>query len=452
MAAPIDLSNLPQDTCPLCRQRALTFSENTLRCGHCQSVAELDAQTNRIRYITVDSKFSHLEASLKQNWHSRRQIFELTTRPLPSVIFLPIILSLTALCVLLGGIAAMLAIRPSHMSSRNLISTAYSRTDTSTGSTPTTTISALMSPTGEITTTIEIATPDPQLTGTLVVSVVSIETPTIAPTPEVVATPPAVTPPATPIVDPTRNPDRPTALPTGTALPRTNTPVPTSATRVIALTPTTIGQSSPLATPTRAVITATGTVTLSITIVGATATLTATTVASTQTPTATPVGQIATPTATATNTPASPTETVIYSGTFPSGTIGRSVLLSNFIQISDIKIKGDSSFNEGDEYIDLLNPTTQNVNMSFWRMRINDVSVYYLPGNSAASQNFAIPAGQGCRIYTGNVNTQQVPAPYNWCGTQSFLVTIQTTGLYQNEHGTVEILDEVGKVVARFTY
>ena len=90
--------------------------------------------------------------------------------------------------------------------------------------------------------------------------------------------------------------------------------------------------------------------------------------------------------------------------------------------------------------------------MSFWRLRVNGLAAYYIPGNAAASQNFAIPAGQGCRIYTGNVNTQAVPSPYNWCGTQSFLVTSSATGLYVNDHGTVELLDESSNVMAKFEY
>ncbi len=126
-------------------------------------------------------------------------------------------------------------------------------------------------------------------------------------------------------------------------------------------------------------------------------------------PTATPKPP-ATPTA-------SPGQTVVFSGTAPSGQVGRSVVVSNFIQISDIKVKGDLYLNEGDEYIDLLNRNqSQTVSMPFWRLRVNGVLTHFIPGGAAASQNFAIPAGQGCRIYTGYVITQQVPAPYNWCG------------------------------------
>ncbi len=439
MNAPIDLSNIPQDTCPLCRQRALTLSAGILRCSNCTSVAELDAQTNRIRYSSVsvnDERLSDIEDTLKQNWLSRQQLFALTTRPLPAVVFLPIILSLLALCVLLGVIGSVLAIRPSLMTSRNLIEAAYSKSLTSEiTQTITVTSTILMSSTGDITATAEISGDIQKLTETLVVQ---IETPTLlattAPEPPVDASTVTRPPPVT----------QPVNRPTETALPATNTPIPTSATRAIVLTATTLGASSPIRTPTvvpGATVTATTNPTSTLqptSAVLATASITPSPTITTGTPSASPT----------------PTETVVFSGTAPSGQLGRSVILSNFIQISDIKVKGDSSFNEGDEYIDLLNRNqTQPVSMARWQLRVNRGAPYFIPGNAAAdSENFAIPAGQGCRIYTSNVNTQQIPAPYNWCGQRSFQATLPPFGLYPNEHGIIEILDETGKVVASFTY
>ena len=439
MNAPIDLSNIPQDTCPLCRQRALTLSAGILRCSNCTSVAELDAQTNRIRYSSVsvnDERFSDIEDTLKQNWLSRQQLFALTTRPLPAVVFLPIILSLLALCVLLGVIGSVLAIRPSLMTSRNLIEAAYSKSLTSDiTQTITVTSTILMSSTGDIAATAEISGDIQKVTGTLVVQ---IETPTLlattAPEPPVDASTVTRPPPVT----------QPVNRPTETALPATNTPIPTSATRAIVLTATTLGASSPIRTPTvvsGATVTATANPTSTLqptSTVLATASITPSSIIASITPGPSPT----------------PTETVVFSGTAPSGQPGRSVILANFIQISDIKVKGDQSFNEGDEYIDLLNLNqTQTVSMARWKLRVNGVATYFLPGNAAAdSENFAIPAGQGCRIYTSNVNTQQIPAPYNWCGQRSFQATLPPFGLYPNEHGIIEILDETGKVVASFTY
>ena len=444
MNAPIDLSNIPQDTCPLCRQRALTLSAGILRCSNCTSVAELDAQTNRIRYSSVsvnDERFSDIEDTLKQNWLSRQQLFALTTRPLPAVVFLPIILSLLALCVLLGVIGSVLAIRPSLMTSRNLIEAAYSKSLTSEiTQTITVTSTILMSSTGDITATAEISGDIQKLTGTLVVQ---IETPTLlattAPEPPVDASTVTRPPPVT----------QPVNRPTETALPATNTPIPTSATRAIVLTATTLGASSPIRTPT--------------VVPGATVTAT-TNPTSTLQPTSTVLANASiTPSPTiTTGTPSAsptPTETVVFSGTAITGdTAGRSVILSNSIQISGIKVKGDAS-NEIDEYIDLLNPTTQTVSMARWQLRVRvsvSVSVsgatsYYLPGNAADSGNLALRDGQGCRIYTGNVQTQ-VPAPYGWCGPRSFSVTSLSIGIYPNERGTIEILDETSKVVASFTY
>ena len=434
MTAPLDLSNIPQDTCPLCRQRTLTFSENTLRCNNCGSVAEMDAQTHRIRYITTSEQFADLVDNLKQNWLSRRQLFELTTRPLPSVVFLPIILSLLALCVLLGVVASVLAIRPSLMTTRNLIESAYSQTITPTTQLLITeTLPALMSPVAEITVTTAITDPAPELTSTLIVSV---ETP--QPTPVVSENLPTTPPEIATTPTPQTNRATPTQLPA------TNTAVPTTATRVIALTPTTLGQSSPIATLSQAPnpLTVTLTATAPISAPVATSTITA---ALDLTPSPSPSPTL---------TPGvSPSVTVIFSGTFPSGTVGRSILLSNFIQISDVKIKGDPSFKEGDEYIDLLNSnTTQTVSMSLWRIRVNGVAEHYIPGNASASQSFTLLPGQGCRIYTGSVNTQQVPAPYNYCSAQSFFVTSSSIGLYTNDHGSIDILDENNKVVASFTY
>ena len=438
MNAPIDLSNIPQDTCPLCRQRALTLSAGILRCSNCNSVAELDAQTNRIRYSSVsvnDERFSDIEDTLKQNWLSRQQLFALTTRPLPAVVFLPIILSLLALCVLLGVIGSVLAIRPSLMTSRNLIEAAYSKSLTSDiTQTITVTSAILMSSTGDITATAEISGDIQKLTGTLVVQ---IETPTLlattAPEPPVDASTVTRPPPVT----------QPVNRPTETALPATNTPIPTSATRAIVLTATTLGASSPIRTPT--------------VVSGATVTATANPTSTLQ-PTSTVLATVSiTPSSTiTTGTPSAsptPTETVVFSGTAPSGQPGRSVILANFIQISDIKVKGDPSFNEGDEYIDLRNLNqTQTVSMARWKLRVNGVATYFLPGNAAASESFAIPPDQGCRIYTGNVQTQvPAPAPYGWCGPRSFTVN-NPEGLYTNERGIIEILDETGKVVASFMY
>ena len=438
MNAPIDLSNIPQDTCPLCRQRALTLSAGILRCSNCNSVAELDAQTNRIRYSSVsvnDERFSDIEDTLKQNWLSRQQLFALTTRPLPAVVFLPIILSLLALCVLLGVIGSVLAIRPSLMTSRNLIEAAYSKSLTSDiTQTITVTSAILMSSTGDITATAEISGDIQKLTGTLVVQ---IETPTLlattAPEPPVDASTVTRPPPVT----------QPVNRPTETALPATNTPIPTSATRAIVLTATTLGASSPIRTPT--------------VVSGATVTATANPTSTLQ-PTSTVLATVSiTPSSTiTTGTPSAsptPTETVVFSGTAPSGQPGRSVILANFIQISDIKVKGDPSFNEGDEYIDLRNLNqTQTVSMARWKLRVNGVATYFLPGNAAASESFAIPPDQGCRIYTGNVQTQvPAPVPYGWCGPRSFTVN-NPEGLYTNERGIIEILDDTGKVVASFMY
>lgn len=438
MNAPIDLSNIPQDTCPLCRQRALTLSAGILRCSNCNSVAELDAQTNRIRYSLVsvnDERFSDIEDTLKQNWLSRQQLFALTTRPLPAVVFLPIILSLLALCVLLGVIGSVLAIRPSLMTSRNLIEAAYSKSlNSEITQTITVTSTVLMSSTGDITATAEISGDIQKLTGTLVVQ---IETPTLLATtaPELPVDASTVTrpPPAT----------QPVNRPTETALPATNTPIPTSATRAILLTATTLGASSPIRTPTvlpGATVTATTNPTSTLqptSAVLATASITPSPTITTGTPSAAPT----------------PTETVVFSGTAPSGQPGRSVILSNFIQISDIKVKGDAS-NEIDEYIDLRNRNqTQSVSMARWHLRVNGVATYFIPGNAAASETFAILPDQGCRIYTGNVQTQvPVPTPYGWCGSRSFSVISSSIGLYPNERGIIEILDETGKVVASFMY
>jgi len=443
----VDLRNTPHDTCPLCRQQALTLSDNLLRCSSCQSVAELDPASHRIKYITVAPEYQEFESALKQDWLSRRQVFDLTTRPLPVVVFLPIILSLLALCILLGTVGAVLAIRPSLMNTRALIEAAYAPTaDLTANPVVSVTEEALQSPlsTGEVTDTLTAeASPNPNPTvegdGALPTATIQTQTSIETKTPEglpglFTETPSGNAPPSQP----------PTA--TFTPLPATNTPIPTSGTRIVGLTP---GQTSPLATPT---FSANGS---TLTPTPNSAQLTQTPATATATPTATQVGA-ATATSTVTPNPLTPsptpTETVIFSGTFPSGTAGRSILQSNFIVIADVKVKGDPSFNEGDEYIDLRNNSDlQSVTMIHWKIRINNGASYFIP-NESASASFSIPPQQGCRIYTGSVSSQNTPPPYNWCGPQSLGSPTSTTGVYTNDHGTIEILDESGKTVASFTY
>ena len=105
----------PPDTCPLCKQRTLSLEEGVLRCTHCQAEAQLDATTRQVRYTSIPQPYAQFEEALKDKWLTRRETFEATElKPLPTVVFFPIIVSLLALCALFGLIGVVLAVRPWH--------------------------------------------------------------------------------------------------------------------------------------------------------------------------------------------------------------------------------------------------------------------------------------------------------------------------------------------------
>lgn len=381
-----------------------------LKCNNCAAEAQLDAATRQVRYTAIPKAYAQFEGALKDKWLTRRETFELTElKPLPTVVFFPIIISLVALCALFGLIGIVLAVRPGMGATRQIIDDAYARQNVQDGvNLPV--ASPLATPlTPTLTTTAEISL-TPGVSGTVEVTSVMV----LTPTPESGLTPtaPPAAPPAapatpTPTLPPPNIPTRPPTFtpvpppPSAPTVPAVPTPIPTA-------TPV---QSSPLATP-----------------------------LATNTPTATPVpGQAATLTPT-------PTGTGTSTAT-PSAPQNGAVLITGTVAISNVLFQGTTTFNEVDEYIDLFNRGTVGVPLSGFKLRVGQ-GLYALPAG------LQVLAGQGCRIYTGLGNNVDAPAPFNSCGSrQSFNINGNPTGIWPNSPGTrVELLDAANVVVAYFSY
>ena len=404
----MDVSNYPPDMCPLCRQRALALDGTTLDCTSCHAKAEFDGGTRRIRYTSVPKRFEQFEAALQDTWLSRAEAFEATElKPLPAVVFFPVIVSLLALCALFGLIGVVLAVRPSAGTTREIIEDAYARqfglqngSNGSNGSlnSPPLTVTVELTTTVEVTVTGEALSPDAAGTATALASA----NPNLPPATEI---PTANLPPTAEL--PTQQPTPlPPNIPTPLPLPPTFTPAPVEQPTLVPPTPV---QPQPLPT---------GVLQSPIQP------------PSTATPTATPTTQGA---ATSTSTAAS-----------APNQLGP-VIVTGSVAITNVNAAAGSAF---DEYLDIRNTSATPVTLVDWKLRVGG-QVYNL-SNPPGTQ-LQLLGLQGCRIYSGtNVGTVAMPPEYTACGAK-FLGITSGVKIYPNTTGyQIELLNESNVVVAYF--
>lgn len=398
----MDVSNYPPDMCPLCRQRALSLDGTVLDCTSCHAKAEFDVGTRRIRYTSIPKRYEQFEAALKDKWLSRAEAFEETElKPLPAVVFFPVIVSLLALCALFGLIGVVLAVRPSAGTTRQIIEDAYARQF---GFQPVGLVTPSLTVTVELTTTVEVAltaeplSPEAGTATALALAASNIASPTAAPTANVPPSEVLPTQPPTPAP-----PDIPTALPpTFTPPPPADQPPTPTATVLQNQGPTTTATAvlqSPLPVP-------------------------------------------GTPTPTTTNDPAVATATPTASAT--PGQSG-AVIVTGTVAITNVNAAAGTAF---DEYLDILNVGAAPVTLVDWKIRVG-IQVYNL-SNPPGTQ-LQLLAQQGCRVYTGtNVGPVALPGEYNACGAK-FLGVTSGIKIYPNSTGyRIELLNESNVVVAYY--
>jgi hypothetical protein len=251
-------------------------------------------------------------------------------------------LALVALCVMLSAIASALVLSPSIARTRRAILAAYRPTPTATATSPVT-VAPVAGPPAVLESppaTPEVSEPV-TVTATVTASVTATADAPLKPTDEVL---PSATPPQAP--------------PTPTvALPPTFTPAPAQPPQL----------SSPIEAP--PLLTAT----VAVTAI-------ATAVLPTPTPTLTPTAAPVTPTVT------------------PTPTLGVQVTPGGTILVSAINVQGNPSLNEADEYVEIRNTGSVQVDMANWVLKafhFNEQvdSFPFEPG-------FIMAGGQVCRIYT----------------------------------------------------
>ncbi len=76
----MDVTTIPPDTCPLCRQRALRWEGATCVCGACGSKFVASARTRRCRYTVVAPEHAALAPALTRGWLTRREVFEVVAQ------------------------------------------------------------------------------------------------------------------------------------------------------------------------------------------------------------------------------------------------------------------------------------------------------------------------------------------------------------------------------------
>ena len=357
----MDLSNLPPDTCPLCRQAALNRIGRTWSCDACGCRLAFDPQTRRAQIVHFPEAFADLEGSLSGRWLTRREMFAQVAEAQQRAMTPPnaqfTLLAATTLTILtafsmLATVAVAFVLSPSLARTRQTIAAAYQPTPSSAF-----VAASLPTPTPTPSTSAFAASPEPTIVND---SAKEVSTP--AGDEQSIATPEApatdllpVAPPAPP--PPNNAPPIPPNPGETVALPPTFTPAPMPTTML----------TDPLTSPLL--------------------------------PTATPEM----PTPTAPSSP-SPTPTIVLTPTItptltatplPSG----SMVFRGSIRIRNIRAVG-SEPNQGDEYVELQNEGTQQVNLAGWTLRAVRsadgaiLSIFVFPGNAV------IAAGQTCRIYT----------------------------------------------------
>lgn len=360
----MDLSSIPKDACPLCRQVALDRTGTLWQCRSCGCRLEFDPRTRRSRIVYFPDEYAVFEGTVGSAWLTRREMFErveaaqraqaAAERSGSGRWFGPILivaLTLTVACVILAAIATALVISPSLARTRRAISAAYQPTPT-----PTPTVGPAVVTTMPLPAVGTLDSPiQPQPTPTAETDQDEPLLPT--PTPQTVMPEPAQQPTAPPpLPTPASVLDSPLPKPEVT-LPPTFTPSAPQPT-VAAASP---GTPEVPATPTSPAVL----------------------------PTDTPA---------ATAPPPPPTSPPPPPATPTPVTLG-SVIFQGTVRIRAIQPAG-SGPNQADEYVELYNEGSQQVNLNGWSLKAirtadNTIIDTYLFGNGAV-----IAAGQVCRIYT----------------------------------------------------
>jgi len=403
----VELRNLPLDTCPLCGQVALDRRGQTWSCNACGCRLAFDPRTRRAQITYFPETFAALESAVGGQWLTRQEMFarvakaqQQTAQGEPAGMDGPLrLLAATTLMLLtafsmLVMVAVAFILGPSMGRTRQIIAAAYQ---------PTPDLIAM--PTSTPTPASEVGTPaaSPELTLDPTTTDSSGDAPVDTDEPEpgiptpIVPTmePPIATSPPPPSLDAVPPPP-PDPRPVET-LPPTFTPAPMP---VMTLTDPLVSPLLPTATP------------------------------ETPTPTATPSPS---PTAVA----AAPESTATP---VPPG----SVVFRGSVRIRNIRAVGSEPA-QGDEYVELQNEGTQQVNLAGWTLRAIRASdgaimgVFVFPGNAV------IAAGQICRIYTNLMF-----APDN-CGFSSgFLSPVP---IWPDGGGAyASLFDPEGQEYTRFTY
>lgn len=415
----MDLSSIPKDTCPLCRQVALDRSGTLWRCRACGCKLEFDPRTRRSRVVHFPEEYAAFESIVGAAWLTRREMFEraeeayrvqiMAEQPASSRWLGPTVilaLALVVTCVILAAIAAALILSPSLARTRRAISAAYQ-------------------PTPTLVATLPVAATDPAAVGTLDSPLLPQPTETgreEVDNPGEDDEPQIPTPTATPE---SPRPDLiPTLLPTPASvldspLPKPEVTLPPTFTPPPPLTsqPTATGTPQPVSE-----------------------------VAATPLPSPTPQAQtpvtVTAPPAAPTPPPVTPTEPLPQPTPTPI-TMG-SIVYQGTVRILSIQPVG-SGPNQADEYVELYNEGLQQVDLNGWTLKAirtadNTIIDTYLFGNGAI-----IAAGQVCRIYTNRLS------PPDNCGFSGGFASDEP--IWPDNGGArASLFNQANIEYARFTY
>ena len=415
----LDLSKVPPETCPICRQRALNTSPGADEarllsvCDVCGSRFEVDRETRRSQYVYLAEGFAarypQITERLIANRLTRREIFELVSpaswQP-PSAMNLPVSSALVWLVLIAAGLtvaivcscAMALLLSPGMAQTRRLIAAANAPTATAPESAGLA-LSPLDSP---------LQTPG-TLTATLPVS----EMPATPPNPELQPAPlqtidvsvATVAPEAIPTIDPAAQatepaPDQPPPPPAPTPAPPQ--PIPDAGTATLPPTftpppPTPIPQPTAPPTPSPAS-------------------------SPTENPAATPTLTFAAP------GPSEPSPTPDTSGNIITGSV----------VITTVMYQGDPTTNESNEFVEIVNQSSGPIDLSNWTLRAASTNQVYTFSNGTP-----IYPGEACRVYTNS------PIPFGTCGALTFASQVP---VWSNLGDVAELRDANGVLVSRWLY
>ncbi|MDW8352566.1 MAG: lamin tail domain-containing protein [Anaerolineae bacterium] len=415
----VDLSRIPKDTCPLCRQVALDRSGVLWHCRACGCKLEFDPRTLRSRILHFPDDYAAFESSIGTAWLTRREMFERAEKAHrahtigeypnvwpwlgPTAI---VALTLIATFIILAAIAAALVLSPSLARTRRAISAAYQPTLQATV-TPLALAAGTDIPVTDTSDWLPLPEPTPP-------AGVPADLPTNHSEGEVAALPipTPMLPPDLPQPNPTAAPPAPDIV--------LSSPLP----QPEIVLPPTFTPSPPLE--------------LQPTAVNAAPTLAASD--PTPTPLPTPQDQAMTPTVT-------PAPTLSPGSTpqpTPTPFVMGPVIFQGTVRILSVQPLGGGP-NQAYEFVELYNEGPQQVNLTGWTLKAirtsdNTVIATFRFGNGAV-----IAAGQLCRIYT-NV----LVAPDN-CGFSGGFASNQP--IWPDNGGArASLFNQDDVEFARFTY